>query len=77
MPKEIIVYSTPTCPACQQVKEYLKSNGISYQDYDVASDSEARQEMAEKTGSMSVPTLLIDGQTVIGFNRKQLEELLH
>lgn len=77
MSNEVIVYSTPTCPACQQLKEYLNNKGVDYKNYDVASDAAARKEMAEKTGSMSVPTVLIDGKTVIGFDRKQLDTLIN
>lgn len=43
----------------------------------MAGDLKAREEMINKTGSMSVPTLIIDGETVIGFDRGKLEKLLH
>jgi glutaredoxin len=59
------------------VKEYLSRKGLEYEDFDVAQDAEARQEMVTKTGSMAVPTLVINGATVIGFDRKKIEELTH
>ncbi|HWI55092.1 MAG TPA: glutaredoxin domain-containing protein [Desulfobacteria bacterium] len=59
------------------MKEYLSQKGIDYKSFDVASDSQKRQEMSSKTGSMSVPTLLINGKTVIGFDRNKIDELLH
>ncbi len=30
MAEKVLVYSTPTCPYCQQVKEYLKENNIDF-----------------------------------------------
>jgi len=77
MANDITVYTTPSWPACHQVKEYLSRKGVEYKAYDVASDTTARQEMATKTGSMAVPTLIINGQTVIGFDRTQIDQLLH
>jgi glutaredoxin len=59
------------------VKEYLSRKGIDYRDFDVTTDSDARQEMMAKTGSRAVPTLLINGSTVIGFDRNQIDKLLH
>lgn len=59
------------------MKEYLSRKGLDYKDYDVAKDTEARQEMISKTGSMAVPTLLINGNSVIGFDRKKIDSLLH
>lgn len=43
----------------------------------MAENLSAREEMVNKTGSMAVPTLIIDGETVIGFDRGKLEKLLH
>jgi glutaredoxin len=59
------------------VKEYLSRKGIGYQAFDVTTDAAARQEMMAKTGSRAVPTLLINGSTVIGFNPDQIDRLLH
>ena len=70
------VYSTPTCPYCTQVKEYLRSKDVSFSDRDVATDLEARNAMVQKSGQLGVPVVEVDGQIVVGFNRNKLEELL-
>ena len=57
-------------------KEYFKENGIEYKEHDVSQDSEARQEMVEKSGQMGVPVILIDGNMVIGFDQGRIQELL-
>ncbi len=74
--KRVTVYSTPTCPYCHQVKEYLKQKGIEFSDLNVASDLEARNNMVQKSGQLGVPVIEVNGQIVIGFNRGKLDELL-
>lgn len=74
--KKVSVYSTPTCPYCNQAKEYLKQKGVDFVEYNVASDLEARNLMVQKSGQLGVPVIDINGEIVIGFNRTRLEELL-
>ena len=74
--KQVKVYSTPTCPWCKKVKQFLDTNHIKYQDLNVAEDKAAREEMINTTHQMAVPTILIDGDSVIGFNEKALKEKL-
>lgn len=74
--KTVMVYSTPTCPYCRQVKEFLTQHNISFTDKNVATDISARDEMKAKSSSLGVPVIDIDGTVVIGFNRTKLKELL-
>ena len=74
--KQVTVYSTPTCPYCHQAKDYLKQKGIAFADLNVATDSEARNKMVQKSGQLGVPVIEVDGNVVIGFNRTKLDELL-
>ena len=74
--KQVKVYSTPTCPWCKRIKQFLDANGIKYQDLNVAQDKTARDEMINITHQMSVPTIAIDGEFVIGYNEAALKEKL-
>ena len=75
--KNIIVYSTPTWPYCNKVKEYLSKNKIPFQEHNVAVDREAAKEMIEKTQQMGVPVIIIDDKDiVIGFDQSKLNKLL-
>lgn len=74
--KEVKVYSTPTCPWCVKVKEFLKENSIPYHDLNVAEDTAARDDIVRRSGQMGVPVTDIDGELVIGFNQVQLKEKL-
>jgi len=74
--KTVMVYSTPTCPYCRQVKEFLTQHNISFTDKNVAADISARDEMKAKSSSLGVPVIDVDGTVVVGFNRTKLQELL-
>ena len=74
--KQVTVYSTPTCPYCRQVKDYLGQKGVEFADLNVASDLEARNLMVQKSGQLGVPVVEVGDQIVIGFNRTKIDELL-
>jgi len=73
---KVTVYSTPTCPYCHMAKDYLKEKGISFQDYNVATDTQKAQEMVQKSGQMGVPVIDIDGQIFVGFNQSGINSAL-
>ncbi len=74
--KVVKVYSTPTCPWCKKAKQFLDSNGIKYQDFNVAEDKAARDEMMNTSHQLAVPTISIDGEFIIGYNEAALKEKL-
>lgn len=76
MDKNITVYSTPTCPFCIRVKQFLKDNNVKFSDIDVSSDSEKADEMIKKSGQMGVPVIEIDGAIVVGFDKEKIKEML-
>ncbi len=71
------IYSTPSCPYCHMVKDYLKSKNISFIDYNVAEDQTKAQEMIEKSGQMGVPVVEIDGNIIVGFDKPEIDRLLN
>lgn len=76
MVKNILVYSTPTCPYCIRVKQFLKDNSIVFTDYNVAADPEKGEEMVAKSGQMGVPVLDIGGELIIGFDKDRIKKAL-
>ena len=75
MPK-VTVYSTPVCPWCNKVKDFLKENNIEFEEKNVAEDEAARNEMVEKSGQMGVPVTDIDRETIVGFDEEALRKKL-
>jgi len=76
MPK-VRLFSTPTCPYCMTLKRFLQEKGIEFESIDVTEDLEAQNEMLEKTKQSTVPVLDIDGEFIVGFDRKAIVEKLH
>ena len=74
--KEVKVYSTPTCPWCKKAKQFLDANKVIYQDFNVAQDRAARDEMVKKSSQTAVPVIIIDGEIVVGFNEPALKTKL-
>ena len=72
----VIVYTTPTCPYCKMVKDFLSQRGISFEERDVSRNSAYAQELVSSTGQMGVPVTVIDGEVVVGFDRGRLEQLM-
>jgi len=70
------VFSTPSCPYCVTLKEFLKEHNVVFEDIDVSQDNKAADEMVEKSGQMGVPVVDIDGQIVVGFDKEKISNLL-
>ena len=75
MPK-VKVYSTPTCPWCHRVKEFLNEIKVEFEDINVAEDQKAAEEMVDKSGQRGVPVIEIDGEIIIGFNPDAIKKAL-
>jgi glutaredoxin 3 len=72
----ITVYSTPSCPWCHKVKEYLTGKQKEFKDVNVAEDRNSAMEMVQKSGQRGVPVIDIDGKIIIGFNQPEIDRLL-
>ena len=77
MSSGITIYSTPTCPWCHKVKQYLTENGISFTDVNVADDAAKAEEMVRKSEQMGVPVIEIDGEIIVGYDKERIDKLLN
>jgi len=79
----VTVYSTGTCPTCEQTKNLLKKWTIPYDEILLDQQpSEHRRFMQLTNGARMVPQILIDGKWIGGFTEltemhmeDQLDEL--
>ena len=79
--RTIDIYSTPTCPFCHALKEFLDDKKISYTDHNVSVDEAKREEMIALSGSMSVPVIVFDKgkenqEIQVGFVQENVEKAL-
>jgi glutaredoxin 3 len=58
------------------LKEFLSQRGIAYRERDVSIDRTGAQDLVRLTGQTAVPVTIIDGQTIVGFDRARLEQAL-
>ena len=75
MPK-VRLFSTPICPYCFSLKRFLEEKGIEIEEIDISSDEKSAEEVLSKTKQTTVPVTEIDGEYVVGFDRKRICELL-
>ncbi len=78
---KVTIYSTSTCPYCKQLKDYLSSRGVDFEEKVVDRDASAREEMVRESGGfMGVPFVVMerDGRTerVIGFDKNKIDDFL-
>ena len=58
------------------MKEFLSQKGVTIREKNIEYDRLAEQELMDKTGQMAVPVIVMGGETVVGFDRAQLEAVL-
>jgi len=73
---DITIYTTPACPFCHQLKDFLKANKIEFKEIDVSKNQKTTQEMVEKSKQMAVPVTEINGEIIVGFDVQKLKEKL-
>ena len=74
--KRVKIYSTPTCPYCVRVKQFLKDNNIEFEDIDVSADQQKAEEMVKVSGQMGVPVIDIEGEVIVGFEKEEIKKAL-
>lgn len=74
--KKVLIYSTPSCHFCHIAKDFFAENGVSYEEYNVATDLTKRQEMVDKSGQMGVPVIDIAGDIIVGFDEEAISNKL-
>ncbi len=80
---EITVYTTEPCAFCARVKGLLSSRGLEFSEINLSKDPAGRVELAQSTGMMTFPQVVIDGKLLGGYTEVQaaadsgrLDELL-
>ena len=65
--RDVVVYTTEPCSFCTRVKMLLRSREIEFREISLAGDRDGIVELAQKTGMMTLPQVLIDGILVGGY----------
>lgn len=74
----VIVYSTVGCAFCATEKQWLDKLGVKYTAKNIDEDKDAEAELLDKLDGtyQGVPTTIINGEVIVGFNRPALQTAL-
>jgi glutaredoxin 3 len=64
---DVIVYTTDRCGFCTRVKMLLKAREIAFDEVNLAGDPDGFVELAQKTGMMTLPQVVVGGTFVGGY----------
>lgn len=75
------LYALTTCPYCRMTRRFLDEGGIEYEILEVDTlegqeKDDAVAEVRKLSGGASFPVVVIDGEVIVGFNKKRIKELL-
>lgn len=79
---KVFMYALSTCAWCKMTKRFLKDNNVEFEYVDVdlvvGKDKEkVKQEILDKGGSLSYPTIVVDDNILInGFRKDRIKEAL-
>jgi glutaredoxin 3 len=68
----ITMYTTDPCGFCRQAKALLSARGVHYEEINLAKDPAGRAALAERTGQMTFPQIVVGERSIGGF-RELLE----
>jgi glutaredoxin len=76
MTPKLVLFTQPGCLSCELMRIYLEAREVVFEERDISKDPEARREMTETYASNETPTMLIDGEVLIGFDPSLLDQIL-
>lgn len=74
-PGDIRMISSETCGWCTAARRWMTSEGIPFSECFIEKDAQCDADFRARGGS-GTPTLVVRGQTVVGFDRARIIELL-
>jgi glutaredoxin-like protein NrdH len=63
--KDVVVYTSPFCAPCDQLKRFLRAEGVAFRVRDLLMDEDA-QERLDEARIRSTPALEVDGRLYAG-----------
>jgi glutaredoxin 3 len=66
MPK-ITLYTTDACSSCRRAKALLEQRELPFEEINLSRDPDGRAQLAARTGLMTFPQILLDDETLGGF----------
>ena len=64
----IKIYTTSWCGPCKMAKRLLEEKGYSFEEIDIEEKGWTREDLFNKTGGRTVPQIVIEGETIGGYD---------
>ena len=79
---DIVLYGLQTCSHCKALKKWLAERGVPFRMVYVdmlvgAERSDTMRQLRRINPSMSFPTLVVGGTTIVGFKKQEILEALN
>jgi glutaredoxin 3 len=75
-PSRIVLWATPGCPYCDAARDVLRAFGEPFDERDPLSSPERLRELLACSAAAAVPTVVVDGLVVVGFDAERIDEVL-
>ncbi|MDX6712190.1 MAG: glutaredoxin 3 [Blastocatellia bacterium] len=62
---QVVFFTVPDCPLCDEVRQWLKDNRVKFIERDVAGDFGSLREMYKLTGQSLVPVVSFKSKAVV------------
>ena len=73
---QVDLYVTSCCKYCEKAKNYFRSRGIPFTEYDIEKDMAAARRKDELSPKKGVPFAVVNGRKIYGFSPKASESAL-
>jgi glutaredoxin 3 len=73
MPR-VTVYTTEPCGFCRTAKSLLEKRNVPYSEINLVKDPSGRADLVRLTGMMTFPQVVIDGETIGGYQELVLAD---
>jgi glutaredoxin len=72
----VVLYATPDCPHCAEARAALRAAGASFDERDPSTNAEVLRELLSFAASAVVPTIVVGGTALVGFDQDRLAHML-
>lgn len=74
-PGDLLMLSSTTCIYCERARRWLTEQRVPHRECFIETDAACRAEFQAR-GGLGTPTLVVRGQTLLGFDRARLLKML-
>lgn len=74
--KSVVMYSTAWCSYCKKARHYFRQHNITFIDYDIERDAEARKRY-DQLGGHGIPLLVYDEKQMSGFSQAEFKSMYY